>query len=533
MTTTVDAPLLNDALELAMAGWAVFPCNPDKSPRIGGGFHNASSDPDVVTYMPWGDGALIGAAVPEGTIVVDVDPRNGGESTMAVLEDMGKRLPVTRAVGTRSGGLHYYLRVPDGVSLRGGLGPGVDIKRAGKGYVVVPPSAGYTEVCHDLPAEAPAWLLEELTLDERSSPEGVAGDARFFAAFEDGSPYGLGALDREIGRLVQAGEGGRNNALNAAAFSLAQLVAGGELSETRAKGELATAALLIGLEPSETRATIESGWGAGEAEPRQAPPKVEVESLGSATPNPTIVGDDDAEARFWVDWAVDEEPPPFYLHPLLPQRAYVIVYGSTEAAKSMTWMGLLCGGSRHGVRSSVYSLENPPSVDRDRLRRWGPDPANLRLTNQPIDFNDPRQLEALIKREKDWGANVVLIDTYSHAFNSRSEDGNAKAIDFARRVRWVMHEVECSVVVIDHTGYSQEDEPRDASAKRQQVDVAILMKKSGTWRHGEPARFTMDNKKAARFANPFFYNGAIRDTTLADGGRGLELAWTGDEPRWT
>jgi sugar phosphate isomerase/epimerase len=60
-----------------------------------------------------------------------------------------------------------------------------------------------------------------------------------------------------------------------------------------------------------------------------------------------------------------------------------------------------------------------------------------------------------------------VIDTYSHAFNSRSEDGNAKAIEFARRIRHLMHEVGCSVVLLDHTGYQQTDEPRDASAKRQ------------------------------------------------------------------
>lgn len=530
MTTTVDAPLLDAALELAKAGWAVFPCNPDKSPRIGGGFHSASSDPDVVTHMSWGDGALIGAAVPEGTIVVDIDPRNGGVETVTTLHEAGLVLPkTTRTVRTRSAGTHSYLRVPEGVSLRGSLGPGVDIKRAGKGYVVVPPSPGYTLVGDWPVAEAPPWLLEELTVDQRSSAGGEVAGARYFP-FEDGTPYGLGGMDREIGRLVQAGEGGRNNALNTAAFSLAQLVAGGELSEARAKDELSTAALLIGLEPSETRATIESGWAAGEAEPRQAPPKVEVESLGSDLPNPTIVGDDDAEARYWVDWAVDEEPPPFYLWPLLPQNAYVLVYGSSEASKSMVCMALLSAGSHRGVRSSVYSFENTPAVDRDRCRRWGPDPANFRITNQPLDFNDPRQVESLIRREKEWGTDVVLFDTYSHAYHSKSDDGNAKAIEFARRVRWVMHEVGCSVVVLDHTGFDG-DEPRDASAKRQQVDVAILMRKLGTWVLGEPSRFSMENRKAARFANPFFMQGAIRDVKRGDA-KGLELDWSGESPRW-
>lgn len=118
-----------------------------------------------------------------------------------------------------------------------------------------------------------------------------------------------------------------------------------------------------------------------------------------------------------------------------------------------------------------------------------------------------------------------------HAFRSRSDDGNAKAIEFARRVRHVMAEVGCSVIVVDHTGFSG-DEPRDASAKRQQVDVAILMTKVGEWAANTPAGFTMTNRKSARFANPFRLSGEIRDT-YTDDVRGLDLAWTSsDPPRW-
>jgi hypothetical protein len=242
------------------------------------------------------------------------------------------------------------------------------------------------------------------------------------------------------------------------------------------------------------------------------------------------------EARLWVNWEVDEPPLPFYIHPVLPKNAYVLVYGATEASKSMVWVALCAEASHRGQRCSVYSLENPPSTDRDRLRRLRPSRSNFRLTNEPIDLNDPRQLHELVEREADWGdgraSDIVVIDTYSHAFNSRSEDGNAKAIEFARRIRHLMHEVGCSVVLLDHTGYQQSDEPRDASAKRQAVDVAVLMQKVGEWKPGQHAGFAMTNKKAARFANPFHLNGEIRDVMHGDQ-RGLELAWIGVErPAW-
>jgi hypothetical protein len=94
-----------------------------------------------------------------------------------------------------------------------------------------------------------------------------------------------------------------------------------------------------------------------------------------------------------------------------------------------------------------------------------------------------------------------------------------------------MAEVGCSVIVIDHTGYMQQDEPRDASAKRQQVDVAVMMKKAGEWRPGQPARFTMENKKASRFANPFFMTGEICDEMVGDF-KGLTLKWLAEAPAW-
>jgi hypothetical protein len=531
--------LRDAALELARAGVAVFPCNADKSPRTPRGFHDATTDPARVSTWDWNGGGMIGAALAPGTIVVDVDPRNGGDSTLALLEGQGKTLPPTRTVRTKSGGSHHYYNVGEGVSLRGSLGPGVDVKRPGKGYVVVPPSPGYLFRLESEPVHAPLWLLEELVVPEKEGVEGEASDPKFFP-WEKGTAYGLAAMERELGRLAVAQEGGRNEALNRAAFALAQLVAGGELEHDATLDALTSVAVNLDLEPGEIDKTTASGWEAGEQEPRQAPREV-LDVAHHANPEATAEGlssideHEAEETRFWVDWAVDEEAPPFFLHPLLPKRAYVLVYGATEAAKSMTWVGLLAEGSHRGVRSSVYSLENPPHTDRDRLRRWAPDPAHFRLTNEPLDMNDPRQLGALVERERDWGdgrpTDVVLIDTYSHAFNSRSEDGNAKAIEFARRVRHLMHVVGCSVVLIDHTGYAQEDEPRDASAKRQQVDVAILMKKAGEWRPGQPARFTMKNNKAARFANPFFLTGEIRDAKDADS-RALSLGWQGDAPSW-
>lgn len=521
----------NAALKLASEGIRVFPVGPDKRPRTPNGFYDATDKEDAIKGWDWNGGSMIGAAIPDGTMIVDVDPRNGGTETLKMLRAADRKFPPTKVVRTGGGGFHYYFTVPDGATLRGKLGPGIDVKRAGKGYVVVPPSPGYTYLSQ-VQVDAPAWLLEELTVEasDDDTPPADASPPKFLP-WEDGTPYGVAALEREVGRLARAPEGERNEQLNKAAFSLSQLAAGGEISRKRVIKDLGDVAIRIGLSLEEARGTITSGWKAGEKVPRQARLKAEAVNLETFGERPTAdTAVLEAEGRFWVDWEIDEPPPPFYINPILPKNAYVLVYGATEASKSMVWMALGAEGSRYGVKTSIYSLENPAITDKDRLRRLRPRKENFRLTNQQLDLNDARQLEALIQREKEWGTDILMIDTYSHAFSSRSEDGNAKAIEFARRIRYIMNEVGCSVVVVDHTGYAQEEEPRDASSKRQQIDVGVLMKKAGEWRPGQPARFTMKCTKSARFANPFFYTGEIRD--IKDDIRGLELGWLGDKPRW-
>lgn len=566
--------LADAALGLAAEGWKVFPLNRDKRPKTANGFYDATTKPEVIKAWEWTE-ALIGAAVLPGQVIIDVDPRNGGSATLKLFREDGKTFPPTRIVRTRGGGFHYYFSIDEATTLRAKLGPGIDVKRAGKGYVVVPPSPGYALLADEPIAPAPEWLLEELVVSEAEAVGDGPSDAKFFP-WEDGTPYGMAALEREVGRLLTAPEGDRNNSLNRAAFAMSQLAAGGEIGRKRAVKDLATAALRIGLDMKEAQATIASGWKAGEQVPRQARLRAEavnIETFGQNTtedtagqkptensPGQAPTDPDNGEQRqtaaeklaaaraladiaaapgideehFWDDWDIDEPPPPFYVWPLLPKNAYVWVYGATEASKSMVWMGLAAQGSHRGIKTSVYSLENPGITDRDRLRRWRPDKAHFRITHEPIDLNDPRQLAALVEREKEWAdgrsTDLLILDTYSHAFNSRTEDGNAKAIEFARRCRWLMREIGCSVVVIDHTGYAQEDEPRDASAKRQQVDVAVLMKKAGEWRPGSPARFTMKNLKAGRFGNPFYLTGEIRDTKGDI--RGLELGWLGESPKW-
>ena len=156
------------------------------------------------------------------------------------------------------------------------IGPGLDTRGDG-GYVIVPPSIHETghryawlgDPWHEL-ATAPQWLIDAA----RARPERTITE-RAVAMIRtpcDAGAYGHAALRAEIATLAATPPGRRNHTLNRAAFSLFQLVAGGELTEAEVLAALQQACVANGLARDDgwgsVRATIRSGRGAGLQHPR-------------------------------------------------------------------------------------------------------------------------------------------------------------------------------------------------------------------------------------------------------------------------
>ena len=174
-----ESTRLEQALALAASGVPVFPCGPDKRPLVKKGFHAASTDEAQVRawWSKWPD-ALIGRPA-AGLVVIDCDldpeKKKDGAAELYELERVHGELPSTYTVRTRRGGLHRYFNAPEGAKVKCSadvLAYGVDV-RADGGYVIVPPSPGYT-VEHDAPIAdlPPAWI--KLLAGERkkeSTPE--------------------------------------------------------------------------------------------------------------------------------------------------------------------------------------------------------------------------------------------------------------------------------------------------------------------------------------------------------------------------
>lgn len=167
--------MLRGALELASRQLMVFPLfgkTPAISKQDGGrGYLDATADSIRIQYW-WQKypAANIGIATRgSGLLVLDIDPRHGGNEQLSALEDEHGPLPLTPVVVSGSGGRHIYLLAPesDDVPRRSNaLGAGVDLPN----YVVAPPSVHpetgrtykWANLLHpdDIAvAEAPSWLL--------------------------------------------------------------------------------------------------------------------------------------------------------------------------------------------------------------------------------------------------------------------------------------------------------------------------------------------------------------------------------------
>lgn len=133
-----------------------------------------------------------------GLVVLDVDPRHGGDETVAALEAEHGSMPRTVKSLTGGGGQHFYFRHPGRRIVSRVIAPGLELKAEG-GMVISPPSVHTTgrhyvwergRVPSDVAlADLPEWLLLDV-LDlvggahraEGEIPTRTEGERRAFAA---------------------------------------------------------------------------------------------------------------------------------------------------------------------------------------------------------------------------------------------------------------------------------------------------------------------------------------------------------------
>ena len=139
----------NERLAAALAyrarGWSVLPVEPrGKRPLIAWRrlqSRRASAADVELWFERWPDANV---AIVTGRlsrlVVLDVDPRHGGDASLAAFEAEHGTLPATVEALSGGGGRHLYFRHPnERTPNRVGLRPGIDLRGDG-GCIVAPPS---------------------------------------------------------------------------------------------------------------------------------------------------------------------------------------------------------------------------------------------------------------------------------------------------------------------------------------------------------------------------------------------------------
>ena len=176
-----------EALSYALRGWHVFPVyeiedgqcacpqgdkcgHPGKHPRLGRSYE-PSNDADQITawWKEWPRASIGVMTGPSGLVVLDVDPRNGGDDSFAEAESRFGEIPPGPTVHTGGGGFHYYFKSPEHVDAKSCvLAPGLEVKGR-TGYIVAPPSGHYSGKSYAWDAgrgleeplqECPSWLIK-------------------------------------------------------------------------------------------------------------------------------------------------------------------------------------------------------------------------------------------------------------------------------------------------------------------------------------------------------------------------------------
>lgn len=224
MTAAVhELTMLRAALQYAERGWHVFPVHsvhkgkdgwecscgrvcgrPGKHPRTANGYKDATTGADTIKrwWTDWPNANIGVACGVSRLLVVDVDPRNSGDESLAELEVAHGALPKTLTTLTGGGGQHYFFDVSsiDGKLPSRLLKQGVELKGGGS-YVLAPPSIHVSGKTYsfdvgqsDRPEFPPSWLTDDVRKSRHVEAagevlEGIIGMA-FSAAGMLGPPLG-------------------------------------------------------------------------------------------------------------------------------------------------------------------------------------------------------------------------------------------------------------------------------------------------------------------------------------------------------
>jgi len=472
-----------------------------KHPMIPKWRENASSDP--TTIVRWSREAragmnigILGGPIHSDLeiVILDVDPKNGGDASLTHLREQVGELPPTLQVLTGGGGRHFYYLVNKGLSQviknKAGIDgfPGLDLRSDG-GYVVAPPSIhasgeryvwfyGDSKMIRLLSKE----LIEAFTPVKKERP--VYAPTLQPITHPDGElhPYVLKALSSAIENVSQAAEGTRRNTLRDETYGLAGFIPDGLLEELEVRSNMEAAGYACQMEQKEIDKTIEDSVADGKLKPRSIPkstkqrlPPIPKAPPVNGTPTTQPGGDSTLSMvpRFSSMGAMRKNPPspPIFVigDGFLQTGTMAMLNGPPKTFK--TWLGMhmaLCivGGrpvfdhfpvetqgpvlliSYEGGMSLTYQrldqMARSMGIDEELndLEVW--DPLSLRF-----DYSNHATIGLLVEFIKQRKPVALIIDPFVEC-HTADENATDEMTRITRLIREVALRHDVATVVIHH-----------------------------------------------------------------------------------
>lgn len=476
---------INRVLEIA-ARLPVFPCSPDKSPRVKRGFHDATQDEATIRkwWGQWPD-SLVGVPTGQrtGLVVIDYDPDNANNATHSWLAEHTDLLCSTRVHKTARGGMHYVFRSNEryqtGTDLVLGGSPrrGIDL-RANGGYVIWWP-AHISQADAAPVAALPANLIDERRFDAerdlaplpKASPADWKRDrAKAGEALEFLTPNGYQNWIK-AGMAIHSASGGSDD-------GFAMWHAWSETGDSydgiedcryhwqsfgRYKGRG------IGLGSLFAAAKAE-GFVLSPPEPHTEPEQAE--------PTQPIV------FRHIADILAEKREPEWLIDDVIEENVLAVLAGKRGSYKSfvaLDWSMRIAVDDKPVI---VLSGEGA-GLDR-RVDAWmrthggGLDPRELPVyaLERPVNLNAQADLEAVSDavQAMQRPPAMIVVDTFSKFSAGLDENDNGEVGQYlARLSERLRQRFKATVLLVAHTGHADNGRPRGASVLMANPDAEYLI----------------------------------------------------------
>jgi hypothetical protein len=446
-------------------------------------------------------GANAGVRLGERDLVIDVDPKNGGDASLARLAaELKLDLSRCPTVRTGSGGAHYYLRRPEGSQLVTNLRsyPGIDFKSSGQ--VVAPGSvhpngsryeSNFYAYGPDATPEAPTALLK--LLERRPAPTGQADRAGELTP---------SMLARNLAQLDPDDFAEYSDWMN-------MMMACHHATNGEGLDEF-TEWSIQGTGHSDASEVIAYKWNGLSIDARGVTVQYLYKQLHDrdldvhdrAEPEDDFDAVEEepeaARERRWNFLSMDELeslPPPQWLVPgILTEGSIAAIYGAPESGKSFLAvdmsMSVASGIAWHGREvlpgGVLYvAAEGAPGLGK-RVRAWKLDrgaasrPIAFSLMRDPLSLTTEKEARDFARavRSSLGELRMIVVDTLNQTAAGADENSAKEMGQYIAGMKRLRDATGATVVVVHHSGKDEARGMRGSTALLGAMDTTVEVKRS-------------------------------------------------------